>query len=42
MDTLLASSHVVYDVCLEPRPIQMLTSILLNFCGREVALVKLL
>ena len=42
MDTLLESLYVVYDVCIQPRPIQMLTNILLDFCGREVALVMLL
>ena len=42
MDTLLASSCVVYDVCIQSRPIQMLAGIQLNFSDRDIALVKLL
>ena len=39
-NTFLAPPCVVYDVCIKPWPIQVLTGVLLDFCGREVALVK--
>ena len=39
-NAFLAPPCVNYDVCIQPRPIQVMMGVLLDFHGREVAMVK--